>query len=75
MMFLEIGQENGKDVLIYGAAPNSKYMGISVRKKKRSRTKLLNQMLDTQLIEKVPILVKGKEAQTKKFTELLQCKC
>ena len=34
MMFLEIGQENGKDVLIYGAAPNSKYMGISVRKKK-----------------------------------------
>lgn len=35
----------------------------------------MNQMLDTQLIEKIPILVKGKEVRSKKFSELLQRKC
>lgn len=52
-----------------GGAQNYKYMGSKCQKgKKKKRLEQdykINQMLDAQLIEKISVLVKEKEVQTK----------
>lgn len=57
----------GRICTFMGGAQNYKYMGNKCQRGKNrvEQDYEINQMLDAQLIEKIAVLVKGKEVQTK----------